>query len=135
MSDSNGKTAPDICILGYGRLAEALAGAARSSLRPRQRLRPDGCRRKARTNVHFFNGNVREAIHGARFILAVTSYFASIIDILRDIDDLGGKTFVQISNLLPSQSVAVEKEVKARQGGYVENPVLAAVPEARSRKA
>ncbi len=130
MSDSNGKTAPHICILGYGRLAEALAerlapACGRVSVFAR-RPPPEGA------NNVYFHGNVREAIDGARFILAVTSDFASIIDILRDIDDLGGKTFVQISTLSPSQSVAVEKEVKARQGRYVENPVLGSRPEARS---
>ncbi len=130
MSDRNGKTALHVCILGFGRLAEALAerldrACSRVSVFSR-RPPPEGA-----NNIHFY-GDVRQAIDGARFILAVTSDFASIIDILQDIDDLGGKTFVQISTLSPSQSVAVEKEVKARQGGYVENPVLGSRPEARS---
>jgi 3-hydroxyisobutyrate dehydrogenase len=53
------------------------------------------------------------------------------MDILQDIDNLDGKTFIQISTLSPSQSLTVEKEVKARRGRYVENPVLGSRPEAR----
>ena len=130
MSDSNDNSAPSVCILGYGRLAEALA----------ERLSP-ACSRvsvfarrpplEGANNVHF-SDNVRHAIEGARFVLAVTSDFASIIDILNGINELDGKTFMQISTLSPSQSVAVEKEVKARRGRYVENPVLGSRPEARS---
>ena len=130
MSGSNDTIAPHVCILGYGRLAEALAerlaqACSRVSVFAR---RPPLA---GANNVHF-SGNVRQAIGYARFVLAVTSDFASIIDILQDIHDLDGKTFVQISTLSPSQSVAVEKEVKARRGRYVENPVLGSRPEARS---
>jgi 3-hydroxyisobutyrate dehydrogenase-like beta-hydroxyacid dehydrogenase len=130
MNGSNDNTAPRICILGYGRLAEALAeklGQASSGINVFTRRPP----RAGANNVHFF-GDVRQAIDGASFVLAVTSDFTSIIDILRDIDDLDGKTFIQISTLSPSQSLTVEKEVKARRGRYVENPVLGSRPEARS---
>jgi 3-hydroxyisobutyrate dehydrogenase-like beta-hydroxyacid dehydrogenase len=130
MNGSNDNTTPRICILGYGRLAEALAeklGQASSGMSVFTRRPP----REGANNVRFF-GDVWQAIDGARFVLAVTSDFASIIDILQDIDDLGGKTFIQISTLSPSQSLAVEKEVKARRGRYVENPVLGSRPEARS---
>jgi len=62
----------------------------------------------------------------------VTSDFASILDILQDISRLDGRTFIQISTLSPSQSSAVEKEVTACGGRYIENPVLGSRPEARS---
>lgn len=130
MNGSNDNTAPRICILGYGRLAEALAerlGQACSGISVFARRPP----REGANSVHFF-GDVRQAIDGARFVLAVTSDFASITAILQDIDHLDGKTFIQISTLSPSQSLAVEKEVKARRGRYVESPVLGSRPEARS---
>jgi 3-hydroxyisobutyrate dehydrogenase-like beta-hydroxyacid dehydrogenase len=126
---SDDPIAPRICILGYGRLAEALTERLSRS-RPVsvfvRRPPPQGA-----ANVQFFD-NVRQSIGGARFVLAVTSDFASIIDILQDIDDLGGKTFIQISTLSPSQTLTVEKEVTARRGRYVENPVLGSRPEARA---
>ncbi len=130
MSDSNGNLAPRICILGYGRLAEALAErlsqeASRISVFARRSPK------EGANNVQFFS-DVRQAIDGARFVLAVTSDFASIIEILQNIDSLNGKTFVQISTLAPSQSLAVEKQVKARHGRYIENPVLGSRPEARN---
>jgi|SRR5271166_1737686 len=130
MSESNDDIAPRICMLGYGRLAEALTerlSQVCSRVSVFVRRPPPECT----NNIHFFN-DVRQAIDGARFVLAVTSDFASIIDILQDIDRLDGKTFIQISTLSPSQSLVVEKEVKARQGRYVENPVLGSRPEARS---
>ncbi|HWJ19636.1 MAG TPA: NAD-binding protein [Geobacterales bacterium] len=130
MSDSHNTIAPQICILGYGRLAEALADrlsqvCSRVSVYAR-RSPPEGTNK-----VHFFN-DVTQAINGARFVLAVTSDFASIVAILQDIDRLDGKTFIQISTLAPSQSLAVEREVTGRGGRYVENPVLGSRPEARS---
>jgi 3-hydroxyisobutyrate dehydrogenase-like beta-hydroxyacid dehydrogenase len=130
MNGSNDNTAPRICILGYGRLAEALAeklGQANTGISAFARRPP----REGANNVQFF-GDVRQAIDGTRFVLAVTSDFTSIINILQDIDHLDGKTFIQISTLSPSQSLTVEKEVKARRGRYVENPVLGSRPEARS---
>ena len=130
MNGSNHNTAPRVGILGYGRLAEALAeklGQANCGISVFTRRPP----REGANNVHFF-GDVRQAIDGARFVLAVTSDFISIMDILQDIDHLDGKTFIQISTLSPSQSLTVEKEVNARRGRYVENPVLGSRPEARS---
>ncbi|MGB7914745.1 MAG: NAD(P)-binding domain-containing protein, partial [Rhodomicrobium sp.] len=91
---------------------------------------PGAPRGKARTTSIFSATFGRRST--APVVLAVTSDFTSVIDILQDIDDLDGKTFLQISTLSPSQSLTVEKEVKARRGGYVENPVLGSRPEARS---
>ena len=130
MSESNDDIAPRICILGYGRLAEALAERL-SQVCSRVSIFARRTPRERANTIHFFN-DVRQAIDHIRFVLAVTSDFASIIDILQDIDRLDGKTFIQISTLSPSQSLLVEKEVEARQGRYVENPVLGSRPEARS---
>jgi len=94
MSESNDDIAPRICMLGYGRLAEALTerlSQVCSRVSVFVRRPPPECT----NNIHFFN-DVRQAIDGARFVLAVTSDFASIIDILQDIDRLDGKTFIQI---------------------------------------
>ncbi len=130
MSDKHTTVTHQICILGYGRLAEALAErlsqvCSRVSVYAR---RPP---LEGTNKVHFFS-DVKQAIDRARFVLAVTSDFASIVAVLQDIDRLDGKTFIQISTLAPSQSLAVEKEVKARGGTYVENPVLGSRPEARA---
>lgn len=130
MSSSNDSIAPRICVLGYGRLAEALTerlGQACSRISVYARRPPQ----ESANNVHFFR-DVRQAIEGARWVLAVTSDFASILDILQDIRRLDGRTFIQISTLSPSQSSAVEKEVTACGGRYIENPVLGSRPEARS---
>lgn len=121
--------APRLAILGFGRLAEALT----------ERLVPlcDGVRVFTRhppsssaITAAFFT-DVNEALDGARFVLAVTSDYASIMEILQSIDSFEGQTFIQISTLSPSQSVIVEKEVVARRGRYIENPVLGSRPEAR----
>lgn len=121
--------APCICVLGYGRLAEALTDRLSQTFPVSVFVRRPPL--QATGNVLFFD-DVRQALDGARFVLAVTSDFASIIGILQDIGDLGGKTFIQISTLSPSQSRLVEKDVQARRGRYVENPVLGSRPEARS---
>jgi 3-hydroxyisobutyrate dehydrogenase-like beta-hydroxyacid dehydrogenase len=128
MNDREDHIAPRICVLGYGRLAEALTDRLSQSRHVSVFVRRTPP--QATSGVRFFD-DVRQAIDGARFVLAVTSDFASIIGILQDIGDLGGKTFIQISTLSPSQSLLVEQEVKARRGRYVENPVLGSRPEAR----
>jgi len=119
-----------VCVWGYGRLAEAFVdrlSQASSLVSVFARRTPS----EGVNNVRFFN-DAQKAAEDARFVLAVTSDFASIIDILQNVGQLDGKTVLQISTLSPSQSLLVEKEVKARQGRYVENPVLGSRPEARS---
>jgi predicted dinucleotide-binding enzyme len=83
MSSSNDSIAPRICILGYGRLAEALTerlAQACSRISVYARRPPQ----ESANNVHFFS-DVRQAVEGAQLVLAVTSDFASILDILQDI--------------------------------------------------
>ncbi len=128
MSDDH--IAPTVCVLGYGRLAEALTDRLRQALSHVNVF----IRRSSPAsvgNVCFFN-DVQQAVDGTRFVLAVTSDFESIHRILADIDQLEGKTVLQISTLSPSQSKLIEKDVRARGGRYVENPVLGSRPEARS---
>ncbi len=123
-----GGNARGVCVLGYGRLGEALAGrlcTACGTVNVFRRRPVSG----AVANVRFFS-SAKEAVEGARFVLAVTSGFQSVMDVLRDIGRLDGKVFLQIATLSPSQSALVEKEVSARQGRYVENPVLGSRPEA-----
>jgi 3-hydroxyisobutyrate dehydrogenase len=121
---------PRVCVLGYGRLAEALTDRL-----CRERCKVSVYSRKpgpaGAPDVRFFS-NVSEAVEGARFVLAVTPDFDSIFDILQNVNELDNKIFVQISTLSPAQSALVEKEVAARCGTYVENPVLGSRPEARS---
>jgi 3-hydroxyisobutyrate dehydrogenase len=115
------------CVLGYGGLGEALAqrlsqacGVHVFSRKPASVAAP---------NVRFFT-NPGDAVQGVHFVLAVTSDFHSIMDVLAGIGSLDGKIFCQISTLSPSQSVEVAKEVAGRGGRYVENPVLGSRPEA-----
>jgi 3-hydroxyisobutyrate dehydrogenase len=120
--------APGVCVLGYGRLGEALT-ARLSEASGTVNVFSRKPVLKFASNVRFFT-RASEALEGARFVLAVTSDFQSIMDVLQDIARLDGKIFLQISTLSPAQSACVEREVSARRGLYVENPVLGSRPEA-----
>ncbi len=77
---------------------------------------------------------VEEAIQKADVVILVLTDYSAIHEVLQ-INDAGiplkGKIIIQMSTILPRESVALQQWVAAQGGKYLEAPVLGSRPEAR----
>lgn len=81
--------------------------------------------------------SVPEAIAPAETVILMLTNADAIRDVLfpeRDRPDLNGKTIIQMSTISPQDSQALQQEVEAAGGTYLEAPVLGSTPEAKSGK-
>lgn len=74
-----------------------------------------------------------EAIARGEAVFLMLKDAAAIRGLLFD-GSLEGKTVVQMSTIGPSESTALEEEVRRRGGDYLEAPVLGSTPQARDGK-
>jgi 3-hydroxyisobutyrate dehydrogenase len=73
------------------------------------------------------------AIEHGDFIFLMLSDAAAINEVLKKhLNQLSGKTLVQMGTIAPEESRELEKLVQKAQGEYLEAPVLGSIPEATS---
>jgi 3-hydroxyisobutyrate dehydrogenase len=78
-------------------------------------------------------GDPLEAIdHGTYLFLMLTDAAAIQATILAQPARLSGKTIIQMGTIAPAESQAIDRQIRAAGGDYLEAPVLGSIPEARS---
>lgn len=79
----------------------------------------------------------QEAIHASECIILMLTNAAAIRSVLlseASQQQLAGRTVIQMSTITPKESKAIQDEVIAAGGDYLEAPVLGSIPEAQAGK-
>jgi 3-hydroxyisobutyrate dehydrogenase len=75
------------------------------------------------------------AIYAATFVVLMLTDAQAIRDVVLSDESrraLAGKTIIQMGTIAPSESRAIQQEILAADGNYLEAPVLGSIPEAKS---